>query len=290
MGGVIDKGVKMASFGTVKTDFAGEGAKNAAINAQSSATGTANQALADGFKDQMGNLSPYATQGLGALSRMASGNLVDSASLVNDPGYKFRLEQGNNAIEAAMAARGLGNSGAAYKELAKYGQNLASEEYDKAFNRNFQTTSTVLGLGNNAATNIANFRGNLATGMSNNVMGLGNATAAANINQANQNNALLGQGMGLAALAMSDVRLKKNIEPIDKEELKEFLKFIEPIYFEYIDSKHGDGVWAGVRAQDLEKSKLGRTIVVTNEKGEKAIDMTKATSLILAALSTLKAE
>ena len=289
MGGVIDKGVKMASFGTVKTDFAGEGAKNAAINAQSSATGQANQALADGFKDQMGNLSPYATQGLGALARMSSGNLVDSASLANDPGYKFRLSEGTNAINAAMAARGMGNSGAAMKELTKYGQNLASEEYDKAFNRNFQTTSTVLGLGNNAATNIANFRGNLATGVSNNVMGLGNATAAANINQANQNNALLNQGVGLAAMAFSDVRLKKNIQPIDKAELSEFLKYIEPIYFEYIDSKYGEGQWAGVRAQDLEKSKLGRTIVITNEKGEKAIDMTKATSLILAALSTLKA-
>lgn len=265
-------------------------AGNNATSAQRAATIEANQALADGFKDQMGNLSPYATQGLGALSRMANGNLVDSASLVNDPGYKFRLGEGEKAISAAMAARGLGNSGAALKELTRYGQDFASNEFDKAFNRNFQTTSTVLGLGNNAANNLATARGSLAANLSNNVMGLGNAAAANTMAGANRMGNMMGQGAGIAAIAMSDVRLKKNIEPINKEELTEFLKFIEPIYFEYIDSKHGEGVWAGVRAQDLEKSKLGRTIVVTKDNGDKAIDMTKATSLILAALSTLKAE
>ena len=100
-------------------------------------------------------------------------------------------------------------------------------------------------------------------------MGLGNATAAANIAQGNQFSNMIGQGAGLAALAFSDERLKTNVSVIDPKDIKEFRKNLTPYLFEYISKEHGEGQWAGVMAQDLEKSKLGKLIVVEDKDGNK---------------------
>jgi hypothetical protein len=55
--------------------------------------------------------------------------------LANDPGYAFRMSEGQKALEASAAARGGLFSGATGKALTDYSQNLASQEYDKAWNR-----------------------------------------------------------------------------------------------------------------------------------------------------------
>jgi len=52
-----------------------------------------------------------------------------------DPGYQFRLKQGQNAIEGSAAARGGLFSGAAGRQLQDYTQGLASQEYGTAYNR-----------------------------------------------------------------------------------------------------------------------------------------------------------
>lgn len=52
-----------------------------------------------------------------------------------DPGYQFRLDQGNQAIQNSMASRGKGLSGATLRALQRYGSGLASQEYGNAYNR-----------------------------------------------------------------------------------------------------------------------------------------------------------
>jgi F0F1-type ATP synthase membrane subunit c/vacuolar-type H+-ATPase subunit K len=52
-----------------------------------------------------------------------------------DPGYDFRRSEGNRGIEQSAAAGGSLNSGASLKALTKYNQDLASDEYGKAFGR-----------------------------------------------------------------------------------------------------------------------------------------------------------
>lgn len=52
-----------------------------------------------------------------------------------DPGYQFRLQQGQDSVQASAAARGMGLSGATLKALAKYGQGAASDEYQNAYSR-----------------------------------------------------------------------------------------------------------------------------------------------------------
>src|SRR5690606_33599791 len=58
-----------------------------------------------------------------------SGELLRNFSLsdfVKDPGYEFRLAEGNKAIENRMRALGISKSPATIKELLRYGQDYAS--------------------------------------------------------------------------------------------------------------------------------------------------------------------
>lgn len=52
-----------------------------------------------------------------------------------DPGYAFRLSEGQKAIERSTAARTGLQSGAALKAAARYGQEMGSQEFANAFNR-----------------------------------------------------------------------------------------------------------------------------------------------------------
>ena len=109
-----------------------------------------------------------------------------------DPGYAFRLSEGMKALERSAAARGGLLSGATMKGLQRYGQDLASQEYQNAFARYQaerqaalnplqslagigQTSTNALGsaagtyganVGNLAMTNAAN-QGNLALAQGN---------------------------------------------------------------------------------------------------------------------------
>lgn len=55
--------------------------------------------------------------------------------LALDPGYQFRLKEGQNAMESAAAARGKLISGDQMIGLTKYGQDYASNEYGNAYAR-----------------------------------------------------------------------------------------------------------------------------------------------------------
>ena len=52
-----------------------------------------------------------------------------------DPGYGFRMAEGMKALERSAAARGGLLSGSMLKGIQRFGQDLASQEYQNAFNR-----------------------------------------------------------------------------------------------------------------------------------------------------------
>ena len=56
----------------------------------------------------------------------------------NDPGYQFRLAQGDKLLENSAAARGGLLSGGTAKALEQYGQDYASSEYGKVYDRAMQ--------------------------------------------------------------------------------------------------------------------------------------------------------
>ncbi len=57
------------------------------------------------------------------------------ADLAVDTGYNFRLNEGQRLAQNNAAARGTLRGGAFMKDLTRYGQDMASQEYQNAFNR-----------------------------------------------------------------------------------------------------------------------------------------------------------
>jgi hypothetical protein len=75
--------------------------------------------------------------------------------LAEDPGYRFRLDEGLRGIEAGAAAKGMLRGGRTLKGLIDYGQSAASQEYEKAYDRRLRGYQTGLGAAERAyATNL----------------------------------------------------------------------------------------------------------------------------------------
>ena len=97
-------------------------------------------------------LNPYAQAGQTALQNMQAPNME---ALMNDPAYQFQLQQGNQNLERSLAARGLGQSGAALKAAQEYGQGLANQTYQQFFDRQ----ALMAGQGQNAAAGLGSIIG-----------------------------------------------------------------------------------------------------------------------------------
>ena len=54
---------------------------------------------------------------------------------MNDPAYQFAVEQGNKGIEQSAAARGTLLTGGTLKDLQNFGQQAATNQYDKVYGR-----------------------------------------------------------------------------------------------------------------------------------------------------------
>jgi hypothetical protein len=68
---------------------------------------------------------------------------------------------------------------------------------------------------------------------------------------------------------------------------EDMLSKLDPKSFKYISPEYGTDTGAGVLAQDLEKSKIGRTLVKENENGVKQLDPRKGFGAVLAAQADL---
>lgn len=125
------------------------------------------------------------------------------ADFQKDPGYDFRMQEGMKAINNSAAARGMGNSGATLKSLAKYGQDFASNEYTNAYNRfnsdrdrRFNRLSSLAGVGQTANSQLAQAGSNYANQAGQNMMAGANARAAGTMAMANNLSGAIGQGLG----------------------------------------------------------------------------------------------
>lgn len=119
-----------------------------------------------------------------------------------DPGYQFRLDQGQQALERSAAARGGLLSGGALKDTTAYAQGMASQEYGNAYNRfnNDQSTiwnrlSGLAGVGQQANNTIAQVGSNTASQIGQNTIGAGNAIAAGQVGSANAISNGISQGI-----------------------------------------------------------------------------------------------
>lgn len=97
------------------------------------------------------------------------------------PGYDFRLQQGQDSLEATAAARGGLYSGAAMRDALKFGQDYGSNEYGNYLARLGARADTGL----NAATMSGNASQQAAAGVSNALGNIGNAQSAGAIGMGN---------------------------------------------------------------------------------------------------------
>lgn len=213
-----------------------------------------------------------------------------------DPGYQFRMQEGQKALERSAAARGGLQSGATLRALAQYGQNFATNEYQNAYNRfnadrdrRFNRLSSMAGMGQTANSQVGAAGQNYANQAGNIYGQMGQAQAANAMGGFNTLTNLAGLGIGakmaFSDASFSDAALKENIKKAEVD-IDDLLTNLTPYEFNYKDQAHGKGTFYGVLAQDLEKSKAGKTLVVDKKEG-KAIDVNKAFHALLAANSYL---
>lgn len=117
-----------------------------------------------------------------------------------DPGYGFRLREGERALERMQAARGNLLSGGAIKAGQRYSQDFASQEYMNAFNRAQAQLGTRLGAlgslygaGQAATQQVAGQAGQYGENVGNLLMAGGAARASGYAGVGNALNQALGQ-------------------------------------------------------------------------------------------------
>lgn len=277
----------------------GDSAADQARRAQNAATAESNNTQLAMYNQQREDSKAWRAAGEEALTGLQNHDFqrdFTTADFQADPGYAFRMAEGQKAIERSAAARGGLNSGATLKALTTYSQGVASDEYNNAYNRfnadrdrRFNRLSSIAGVGQTANSQVAQAGQNYANQYGAAVTNQANANAASYMMQGNQMSNLIGQGLQAygtyQGIKASDARVKKNIRRVPKEDLEELRQTIAPYMFNYISDEHGKGDWIGVMAQDLEKSKLGRSLLVTSPDGIKMVDMSKLHFAILALLA-----
>lgn len=122
-----------------------------------------------------------------------------------DPGYQFRLEEGMKALDRSASANGRLGSGRTLKDLVRFGQGQASQEYGNAYNR-FQTNrsnkinplQSLTGQAQSATNQVQSAGQTYANNAGEAFMGGGNARASGYVGGANALSSGIGQGVGIS--------------------------------------------------------------------------------------------
>ena len=119
-----------------------------------------------------------------------------------DPGYAFRLAEGQKALDRQAAARGGLISGGALAAAQRYGQEMGSQEFTNAYNR-YQTNraaqlnplQSMAGMGQTSVGQLGQAGQNYATGAGEALTSGAAARASGYVGQANALTGALGTGL-----------------------------------------------------------------------------------------------
>jgi len=109
----------------------------------------------------------------------------------------------------------------------------------------------------------------------------------ANLNKQQGSKDLINNVAQAGMALFSDENMKKNVKKADLQDLAEKIKAVKFEYKQPNGESYQDGTITGVMAQDLEKSKLGKSMVMENGKGQKMVDLKKAVPVTMAAVSEI---
>jgi hypothetical protein len=150
----------------------------------------ANQQYNQTRADQM----PFMEAGKTALNKLiplaTNYTPFDYNAMTADPGYGFRLSEGQKALDRQAAARGGLISGSALKAATRYGQDMGSQEYNSSFNRylaqrnaELNPLQSLAGMGQTTMTNLGTMGASNAANVGNLATSGAAASAAGNMGQ-----------------------------------------------------------------------------------------------------------
>lgn len=160
--------------------MASKKAASTAASATERAADTGAQIQREMFERQVELQEPWRQAGINALARMGTG-FTGQVDLTQDPGYGFRMSEGMKALERSAAARGGLLSGSMLKGAQRFGQDLASQEYQNAYNRaltQYNTTAALAGVGQTASNALSGAAGQTGANLANLAYGAGQSAGA----------------------------------------------------------------------------------------------------------------
>lgn len=204
----------------------GAGAAQSAAGTQAAAQDRANALNYSMYLQGRQDLAPYAGAGITAQNKLLTylglpggtqgdafgryaGDFSSADFLANkDPGYGFRFSEGLKGLDRSAASRGGLLSGATLKGAERFGQDLASTEYQNAFNRYQTNRANALGpldvmraSGQSAAAGQAGIAGNYGASGAAGQTALGNIGAAGTMGGVNALSGALGQYLNYSSNA-----------------------------------------------------------------------------------------
>jgi hypothetical protein len=147
------------------------------------------------YRENVERQQPFYQAGVNALPALVQASNYTPFGMdqfQQDPGYGFRLSEGQKALERSAAARGGLISGGAMKAATRFGQDMGSQEYTNAFNR-YQTEraarlnplQSLTGMGQTTAAGLGAAGQTMASNVGNYGMAGANATAEGYLGAAN---------------------------------------------------------------------------------------------------------
>ena len=158
---------------------------------------SANQAISESnyriFQEQKALQEPWRQAGITALNKLQSPEMqftpFSADKFQTDPGYAFRLSEGMKALDRTAAARGGLLSGATLKGAQRFNQDLASQEYQNAYNRyntdynmRLGPLQTLAGYGQGATNNLAGATNTYGANQAETLANRGNIGASSYLN------------------------------------------------------------------------------------------------------------
>jgi len=184
----------------------GATASKSAAKTQAGAAQQAADVQRSQFEQTREDQAPYRQAGYNALAELqrTAGNVpgafrFGAGDYQADPGYAFRLSEGQKALDRQAAARGGLISGGALRAAQRYGQEMGSQEFGNAYNRAltgyntdvarenqlYNRQAALAGIGQTATNLVGQAGQNYANAAGNLMTGAGAAQAAGQVGMAN---------------------------------------------------------------------------------------------------------
>jgi hypothetical protein len=196
----------MMAAAVIGSSLIGGSAAKSAAGTQARAADRAAELQREQFERQVELQKPFREAGVRALPELEAASRYTPFGMQQftaDPGYGFRLAEGQKALDRQAAARGGLISGGALKAAQRYGQEMGSQEYTNAFNR-YQTErqarlnplQSLAGVGQTSVAQLGAAGQSYATGAGEAIGAAGQARASGYMGGANALSQGLSQYMG----------------------------------------------------------------------------------------------